>query len=134
MRRFQVSFVFVSLAGLAALAPACADEIPPARSADSPIGTSAEEAPMPAVPSFSGRAASYDPDKAGPATAGHAHHHGGDAPMDGMPMGGMPMNHAMPATSATAAPAMSGMPMNHAMPAGTGPATVAPAPAAGGPK
>lgn len=134
MRRFQVSFVVVSFAGLVALAAACADEIPPARSADSPISTAAEEAPMPAAPSFSGRAASHDPGTAGTTTGGHAHHHGGDAPMDGT---SMPMNHVMPTASATVAPAMppmGGMPMNHAMPAGTATATVAPTPASGAPK
>lgn len=81
MRRSRVFPVIVSLAGLAALVAACADEIPPARSADSPIGTAAEEAPMPAAPSLTGRAVSHAPGEAGPAMVGHAHHHGGDAPM-----------------------------------------------------
>lgn len=89
------------LSALAALVGACADEIPPAHSADSPVSTAAAEAPMAVVPSFSGRAASYDPAAAGPATTGQAHHHGGG---DGS-MEGMPMNGAMPTASASPVPA-----------------------------
>jgi hypothetical protein len=72
----QVCLVFILVGWIAV--PGCADEVPPARSADSPLNTAAAEPPLPALPSLSARASAPSPSAAGSA-AGHVHHHAGDA-------------------------------------------------------
>jgi len=67
-------FSFAAVISLALLAGACADEVPPARSPDSPMSTSAEEAPPVVAPGLSGRAAPQAPDPAGAPADPHAGH------------------------------------------------------------
>lgn len=72
----QVYLAFILVGSIAVLG--CADDAPPARSADSPLNTAAAEPPLPALPSLSARAPAESPSAAGSA-AGHVHHHGGDS-------------------------------------------------------
>lgn len=84
-------FLLAAVVCLSTVFAACADEAPPARSPDSPIGTSAEEAPPPVAPSFSGRATSEAPSATGAATDPHAGHQ-------------MPAATTTPTASPTSAP------------------------------